>query len=171
MKLVAGEGKKGAGFWAVWRGRGGELGESAQILDALTNILNTHTTMGGPPQGGPWPKKIMPWATNCPEPIGQGFLGSKMVRKGLGTKRFDQKKGPRGCLGQKWCGPNEVRKTKKTWKNKSKKEISLSPSPKTKNEKTKKKKKNIPKIKKMKNLSPPRPKNQKNQKINNKIKK
>ena len=39
-------------------------------------------------------------------PIGQGFFGSRMVRKGLGTKRFDQKKGPRrrakSGAGQKW---------------------------------------------------------------------
>ena len=42
-------------------------------------------------------------------PVGQVFLGSRMVRKGLGTKRFDQKKGPRGGLGQKLCGPKVVR--------------------------------------------------------------
>ena len=31
--------------------------------------------------------------------------------QGLGTKRFDQKKlsGPRGGVGQKWCGPKVVR--------------------------------------------------------------
>ena len=36
-------------------------------------------------------------------PLAKVFLESRMVRKGLGTKRFDQKKlsGPRGGLGQK----------------------------------------------------------------------
>ena len=48
-------------------------------------------------------------------PIGQGFLGSRMVRQGFGPKRFDQKKwsGPKvvwakSGAGQKWSGPKVV---------------------------------------------------------------
>ena len=53
-------------------------------------------------------------------PIGQGFLGSRMVRTGLGTTQFDQKKlsGPRGGLGPKVVRAKSSQKNKKHGKNK-----------------------------------------------------
>ena len=64
-----------------------------------------------------------------------------MIRTGLGTKRFDQKGSQEAVwaksgVGHKWCGPNVVRKTKKTWENKSKKKY---PSSFTQNKKIEKK--------------------------------
>ena len=179
MKIVAGEGKKRAPAE-------GESGGSAQIVDAPTKILNTHrtdtpqhNTTGDPAQGGlgqgggslarrslarrsMTPKsrheqQILPKSS----PIGQGFSRSRMALKGLGTKRFDQKKGPRGGLGQEWS--EKPKNMEKQIKN-------LSPNPEQKHEKS-----NIEKnpqnqkngTTKISLLLPPRPKNQK---INNKIK-
>ena len=113
-------------------------------MDAPTKILNTHRTdtphhnttqhntttttqrgiphrvvlgKGGPSQGGPWPKKqdMSNKLSRRAAPLAKVFLGSRMVRKGLGTKRFDQKKlsGPRVGVGQKWCGKNIPKITKK----------------------------------------------------------
>ena len=120
-------------------GRGGVgagVKGSAQILDEPTNTTQQHNNYStGLGQGGSiagWsmvPKtrheqQIVPKSSA----IGQCFLGSRMVRTGLGTKRFDQKKlsGPRGGLGQKWCGPKVVRaksgqKNQKTWEKQIKK--------------------------------------------------
>ena len=109
-------------------------------------------------------------------PIGQGFLGSRMVRKFLGTKRFVRKKScqeavwAKSGMDQKWCGPKVVRNPSPL-PPKKKKPFSFT-QPRTKNVKTKKEK--IPKSKKMeKCLSSPasQTKKSKNQKINNKIKK
>ena len=102
-------------------------------------------------------------------PIGQGFLGSRTVRKGWGTKRFDQKKKVQGGLGQKWYGPKVVRKTNKNIEKTIFKKESLFPSPKTKNVKTQKRKK-TPKSNKWENSSPPRPKNKKFKKSTTKSK-
>ena len=63
-------------------------------------------------------------------PIGQGFLGSKMVRKGLGTKRFDPKKGQEAVSAKSGAGQKWSEKTKNMEKQIRKK--TLSPSPKTK---------------------------------------
>ena len=65
---------------------------------------------GGPVHGGSMAQKTRPEQQIVPKssPIGQGFLGSRMVRKGLGTKRFDQKKKEQKAVwansgaGQKW---------------------------------------------------------------------
>ena len=99
-------------------GSGGWSRESAQVMDTPTKILNTHRTdttqhkggsRTGLGQGGSLARWSMAQKTKHEQqivpkssPIGQGFQ-----RTGLGKKRF-----------QKWCGPNVVRKTQKTWKNK-----------------------------------------------------
>ena len=90
------------------------------------------------------------------------FLGSRMVRKGLGTKRFDQKKGPRGG-GQKWCGSKVVRADSGQEKTKKNMEKTKKNSPFHPKQKIKVKKKST-KNGKISLLSPPRPKNQENQK-------
>ena len=145
-------------------GSGGGSQESAQILDAPTKNLNTHrtdtphhnATQHNTPltltthrvvlgKGGSLAGKSMAQKTRHEQQIvpKTRFLVSRMVRIGLGTKRFDQKGGQKAVwansgVGQKWCGPNVVRKTKKTWKKEILK-MSLSPSPKTqKKEKNKK---------------------------------
>ena len=66
-------------------------------------------------------------------PTGQGFLGSRMVRKGLGTTPFDRKKqsgklsGSKVVRAKKWWGPKVVRKTKNTKKNMKKNPSLLHP--------------------------------------------
>ena len=96
MKMVAGEGKR-AKYWAEgvrlrvspvrWSGGGG-VGGSAQILDTPTKILNTHRTdtPHHTTQQQRLPHRVV---------LGLFFLVSRMVRKGLGTKRIKK-----SCLGQ-----------------------------------------------------------------------
>ena len=146
-ETVAGDGKKTRNFgrsgsWERGSGGGGVRG-SAQILDAPTKILNTHrtftpqhtttqqNTQGGLGQGRSLAGKSMAQKTRHEQqivpkssPIGQGFLESSMVRKGFGTKRFDQKKEAKSGAGQKWS-----EKHKRHGKTNKK---HFSPSPKTK---------------------------------------
>ena len=89
---------------------------------------NTTQHNGGSSTGWSWagvPRKevhgpkIKTQATiNCPEEQlhWPKFLGSRMVLKGLGTKRFDSKK-----RAKRRSGPKVVRKNKKHGKNKSEK--------------------------------------------------
>ena len=100
----------------------------------------------------------------------QQIVPKSSPSKGLGTKRFDIKKGQEAVwaksgVGQKWCGPKVVRKTKKHGKTNQK--ISLTPKKMKKNRK-------MPRIKKMeKYLSSPLPDQRikKNQQQNQKIQK
>ena len=117
-----GRGKKERNFG---RSGGGGVRGSAQILDAPTKILNTHRThhnttqhnttqqqrripckvvlgKGGSLTGKSMAQKSRHVQQIVPKssPVGQGFLGSRMVLKGLGTKRFDQKK----KRAKRWSG-------------------------------------------------------------------
>ena len=65
----------------------------------------------------------------CPEEQPHWSRFSRMNHKGFGTKRFDQKR------GQKWCGPNVVRKTKNMEKPIKKRNIPLSFTQNSKNRK------------------------------------
>ena len=133
--------------------RGEGVGGSAQILDAPTeNLEHHHTTQQrnatndtphnttvGPAQGA------LGWARGVPRkevhgpnktheqqivpnrsPIGQCFSGSRMVRKGLCTKRCDEKE----RSGAKAVCAKNAQKNQKTWKKtkskkKEKKKISF----------------------------------------------
>ena len=185
MKTVAGEGKKSEILGGP--AEEGESGEGArrraQILDAPTKILNTphrHNTThtqhnagilhrvvfgkGGSLAGRSMAQKSRHEQQSVPKssPIAQGFLVSRMVLKGLGTKRFDQKKDQEAV----WAKSGQ--KNQKTWKNKEKTTFSL--SPKTKNNvitKIEKNPQNQKKNGKISLLTPSRPK--KIQKQNQKI--
>ena len=111
MKIVAGEGKKERNFG--WSG-GGESGERPNFGRTDENFEHTphrhttpqqqrHTTQhnGGSRTRWSWARgslarrsmaqKKQDMSNKLSPPNGQGFLGSKMVRKGLATKRFDKK--------------------------------------------------------------------------------
>ena len=108
--------KKRAKFWAVRSGGGGGpaegSGERPNCGRTHENFEHTPHTTGDPAQGGlgrggslagrSMAQKTRHEQQSVPKssPIGHGFLGSRMVRKGLGTKRFE-KKAKRGGLGQK----------------------------------------------------------------------
>ncbi len=85
-------------------------------------------------------------------PIGQGFLGSRVVLKGLGTQRFDKKRGQE-AVWAKVVRAKSGQKDKKTWK---KQKNTL---PFTQNKQMKKQ------IKKMENISPPPSQTKKNEKV------
>ena len=110
---------------------GGGVRGSAQILDArhttphhTTTQQQRHTTQhtGDPTQGGLGQERSLAGRSMAQKTrheqqivpksslIGQGILGSRMIRKGLGTKRFVQKK-PRGCWGLKWSEKKNMQKT------------------------------------------------------------
>ena len=83
---------------------------SAQILDAPAKMLNTHhntTRHTTQHNGGSLAGRSMVQKTRHEQQIvlksGQGFLGSRMVRKGLGTERFVKKRAKRRS------GPKVVR--------------------------------------------------------------
>ena len=177
------EGESGEGV----RRREGVRG-SAQILDAPTKILNTHGTdtphhntthsvvlgKGGPSQGSPWLKKTRHEQQSFRRAA--PLAGSRMVRKSLGTKQFDQKKGAKWRSGPKRCGPKVAGKTKKHGKTNQKQNHSHSPKTKKTNKQNRNKEntQNQPKMDKKSLTSPSqtkKSKKSKNQQQNQKLKK
>ena len=135
-----------------------------------------HNTTGDPAQGGLGQRgslegRSMAQKTRHEQqivpksnPIGPSFSGSRMVRKGLGTKRFDSKKEPEAAwaksgVGKSGAGQKRSEKPKNMEKQ-IKKTLSFS---KTKNKMKKEKQKNTKSTKneKKKNslFTPPRVKN------------
>ena len=173
MKIVAGDGKKERNFGRSSGGResgrgsgGGRVKGSAQILGGSDTPQHTtpHNTTGDPAQGGlgqggslagrsmaqktRHEQQIVPKTS----PIGQGFWGQGWFAKFWAQNGLIQKKGPRGGLGQKWCGPKMVRAQNVQKNSKNGKTITFfkKPSPLHPKQRTKKKS-----IKNGKNLSPP----------------
>ena len=146
-------GRRGSGGGAVGEGvrRSGSQGERPNLGRTHENLEHTqhrhttphhttpqqnnndtpHNTTGGSRAGRSMARKTRHEQQIVPKssPIGQVFFGTRMVLKGLGTKRFDQKKGPRGVWAKTGAGQKWSEKQKKKHGEKK----NLSPSPKTKN--------------------------------------
>ena len=195
MKIVAGEGKKRAKFWAAEEesgegvSSGGGVRRSAQILDAPTKILNTHRTdtphhntthhnttqqQRHTTQHNRGSRTGWSWAREGPSQGGlwpkNQDMSNKLSRRAAPlAKVFGSRMVLKG-LGTKWFDvkkePQKWSEKPKNWKNKSKENV---PLPFTQNKKCKKITKNG------KHFSPlfqtPKSKKTKNQQQNQKIEK
>ena len=151
------------------RRSGGERPNFGRTLENFEHTPHRHTTQhnGGSRTGWSWERGFLAGRSVAQKtrheqqivpkssPSGQGFLGSRMVRKGLGTKRFDQKKGAKRRSGPKvvWAKSGAGQKLSQKPKNMEKqiknKNIPL-PSTQNKEKKKSKKSKNQQQNQKMK---------------------